>query len=273
MAFGTVFTGSAWMLAALALPWFGLGVADVVTDKTPNEKTVNALWVINFLLSLAFIAFAIWMTHSAWPLAGLVVGIVAAIAGIACGKIGHTSEEKADGANEQVTEETEKKAEERAEKELEEELEKEEKEEEVPKESLEWAAWCIGAVGAFRTWSLLSDSNWSDIFENFTLSQFDSPRAFVLALSGPVILFAAILMNQARLYWFSLTACVLCLLSGSCFPVMIGIWALVTLFDPRVRALLDRKSTRLNSSHVVISYAVCCLKKKKTRDHGRRQRR
>src|SRR2546426_7412967 len=31
----------------------------------------------------------------------------------------------------------------------------------------------------------------------------------------------------------------------------------------------DRKSTRLNSSHLVISYAVFCLKKKKTR-HGSR---
>src|SRR2546426_3803961 len=29
------------------------------------------------------------------------------------------------------------------------------------------------------------------------------------------------------------------------------------------RAQLDRKSTRLNSSHLVISYAVFCLKKKK----------
>src|SRR5437870_8329180 len=29
--------------------------------------------------------------------------------------------------------------------------------------------------------------------------------------------------------------------------------------------LLDRKSTRLNSSHVAISYAVFCLKKKKIR--------
>src|SRR5256885_10081834 len=28
----------------------------------------------------------------------------------------------------------------------------------------------------------------------------------------------------------------------------------------------DRKSTRLNSSHLVISYAVFCLKKKKNRD-------
>src|SRR5207302_10350268 len=31
----------------------------------------------------------------------------------------------------------------------------------------------------------------------------------------------------------------------------------------RIRSVLDRKSTRLNSSHVKISYAVFCLKKKK----------
>src|SRR5437588_5577905 len=30
----------------------------------------------------------------------------------------------------------------------------------------------------------------------------------------------------------------------------------------------DRKSTRLNSSHTVTSYAVFCLKKKKQRTHG-----
>src|SRR5256885_4061046 len=33
---------------------------------------------------------------------------------------------------------------------------------------------------------------------------------------------------------------------------------------PRFGGLQDRKSTRLNSSHLVISYAVFCLKKKKT---------
>src|SRR2546426_2735123 len=31
----------------------------------------------------------------------------------------------------------------------------------------------------------------------------------------------------------------------------------------RARLMRDRKSTRLNSSHLVISYAVFCLKKKK----------
>src|SRR5256885_17013857 len=33
--------------------------------------------------------------------------------------------------------------------------------------------------------------------------------------------------------------------------------------DAGVRSSADRKSTRLNSSHLVISYAVFCLKKKK----------
>src|SRR5437588_924248 len=32
-----------------------------------------------------------------------------------------------------------------------------------------------------------------------------------------------------------------------------------------IRFYLDRKSTRLNSSHTVISYAVFCLKKKKNK--------
>src|SRR3712207_8323248 len=35
-------------------------------------------------------------------------------------------------------------------------------------------------------------------------------------------------------------------------------------FSPGPNASLDRKSTRLNSSHANISYAVFCLKKKKT---------
>src|SRR5690554_7021916 len=37
---------------------------------------------------------------------------------------------------------------------------------------------------------------------------------------------------------------------------------------PSNAALLDRKSTRLNSSHVRISYAVFCLKKKKTKHNS-----
>src|SRR5262245_63188365 len=36
----------------------------------------------------------------------------------------------------------------------------------------------------------------------------------------------------------------------------------------QVEEALDRKSTRLNSSHLGISYAVFCLKKKRDRGHG-----
>src|SRR5256885_8070648 len=45
--------------------------------------------------------------------------------------------------------------------------------------------------------------------------------------------------------------------SANCAPTMAAVGA----------NILDRKSTRLNSSHLVISYAVFCLKKKKKEQH------
>src|SRR5256885_6888624 len=47
--------------------------------------------------------------------------------------------------------------------------------------------------------------------------------------------------------------------SGVSDPVRI---AQVGMLDPALQLNADRKSTRLNSSHLVISYAVFCLKKK-----------
>src|SRR5690606_42008718 len=41
------------------------------------------------------------------------------------------------------------------------------------------------------------------------------------------------------------------------------VWVFVYLVDQQDLPALDRKSTRLNSSYVKISYAVFCLKKKK----------
>src|SRR2546426_5508177 len=48
-------------------------------------------------------------------------------------------------------------------------------------------------------------------------------------------------------------------------------WHMGPLSRRETVAYVDRKSTRLNSSHLVISYAVFCLKKKK-KTHRRRQR-
>src|SRR5258707_5694259 len=42
---------------------------------------------------------------------------------------------------------------------------------------------------------------------------------------------------------------------------------LVRIFHIKPGAVVDRKSTRLNSSHANISYAVFCLKKKRRRNH------
>src|SRR5258708_10794749 len=39
--------------------------------------------------------------------------------------------------------------------------------------------------------------------------------------------------------------------------------------EPAAELVLDRKSTRLNSSHQIISYAVFCLKKKKVHTSAR----
>src|SRR5256885_7378976 len=45
-------------------------------------------------------------------------------------------------------------------------------------------------------------------------------------------------------------------------PFLLALWLLNQLPEPTACDIADRKSTRLNSSHLVISYAVFCLKKK-----------
>src|SRR3712207_7852190 len=51
---------------------------------------------------------------------------------------------------------------------------------------------------------------------------------------------------------------------GNALAAMVGAQILaVAYLIPVLGGLLDRKSTRLNSSHANISYAVFCLKKKK----------
>src|SRR3712207_8309131 len=59
-------------------------------------------------------------------------------------------------------------------------------------------------------------------------------------------------------------------------PAIAGVLLLVLLvlgvanFNVLITGLTDRKSTRLNSSHANISYAVFCLKKKKDHQPGAR---
>src|SRR5258708_18597710 len=55
--------------------------------------------------------------------------------------------------------------------------------------------------------------------------------------------------------------------SGGVWPAAGVTWAWPERAPAVRRAFRDRKSTRLNSSHQIISYAVFCLKKKKRKQH------
>src|SRR3989442_10722336 len=52
-------------------------------------------------------------------------------------------------------------------------------------------------------------------------------------------------------------------IAGMLLATLVGIFLIPVLFVVVEKIAQDRKSTRLNSSHVRISYAVFCLKKKK----------
>src|SRR3712207_7287158 len=52
----------------------------------------------------------------------------------------------------------------------------------------------------------------------------------------------------------------------------LGVFSVRGTPHPWIATMLDRKSTRLNSSHANISYAVFCLKKKQVRLIGNRPR-
>src|SRR5690554_7704554 len=62
-----------------------------------------------------------------------------------------------------------------------------------------------------------------------------------------------------------------CYLIQCCLELLVYVFSLIFFLDQNFvvcsQAHVDRKSTRLNSSHVRISYAVFCLKKKKKTKH------
>src|SRR5207253_9061110 len=92
------------------------------------------------------------------------------------------------------------------------------------------------------------------------LHSFPTRRSSDLFANQPQLLFEA----TSQLYQLQ-SACVLALTRG--YQGMMQQVSLerdqVAQQSERHLAALDRKSTRLNSSHVAISYAVFCLKKKK----------
>src|SRR5256885_3554176 len=84
----------------------------------------------------------------------------------------------------------------------------------------------------------------------------DEPSAGVVnylghPVTGPAAGIAMVFQSFALFPWLTVLE-----------NVQLGLEAL-GMPEPEMRRRIDRKSTRLNSSHLVISYAVFCLKKKK----------
>src|SRR5207244_11387835 len=88
------------------------------------------------------------------------------------------------------------------------------------------------------------------------------PRSPPLSLHDalPILSVSSIssVTNQASASTFNLNP-----LSGGT-AILVSWLVIFGILHPGTAGLRDRKSTRLNSSHQIISYAVFCLKKKKT---------
>src|SRR5690606_41852206 len=93
--------------------------------------------------------------------------------------------------------------------------------------------------------------------EIYTLSLHDALPILANSSIGVLtILYNIILISSNNLYFSSIK------LLLSIFHVIINSQSGISPFVNKF-SISDRKSTRLNSSHVKISYAVFCLKKKK----------
>src|SRR5438034_787310 len=123
----------------------------------------------------------------------------------------------------------------------------------------------LGLAGAFvATVVLYVTGDQKTAFNQMVSSDYGSLYAYIIILSAsflgillsPAYLKRLNLIHQGEYYALLLFATVGMMLLAAAASFLI-VFVGLELFS------LDRKSTRLNSSHTVISYAVFCLKKKK----------
>src|SRR5690554_2696515 len=93
-------------------------------------------------------------------------------------------------------------------------------------------------------------------------SYYDKDEDSIGGLKNPPKVDKGLLFLSLFFLAFSL---VLGLMINVAFSSMLLVYSLVSMAYSHPSIRIDRKSTRLNSSHVRISYAVFCLKKKKKR--------
>src|SRR5690606_13211011 len=144
----------------------------------------------------------------------------------------------------------------------------------------------LGAIVGMLSWLIWSAINYyvgKLLKGKGTIQEMNTAMAisFIpLAVSGIFCLLDVIFLRDAlfveaylspfQIGWLLVSAFFVFILSVWSLFLMIKAVAEVHRFSSW-KGLLDRKSTRLNSSHVKISYAVFCLKKKKKKKHTTRK--
>ena len=240
IGFALALSTSGWVLVAQAIPWFGLATGGSYFSEKQSErqveKALGLVAMIAFVVSVSLIAFGIWIERSGWPIFAVVPILVAIVAGSALGSSVAQSETEEDGESPQDD------AKQTAEQ-------VEEEDESPPKEKLQSVAWAVGFVGGFRALGLFSNSN------TFIEQLFGGE--FLLPLTGPVMVAAAVAMYHSRYYWLAVVAGVMCFASGSWIAIGIGIWCLVVLFDPKVQKLFAVEKVKQGSpSHFAVKRPI-----------------
>src|SRR5258708_30849780 len=107
-----------------------------------------------------------------------------------------------------------------------------------------------------------TDRNWSAerVRGNFRIDAFSGVMAGVYL--GVTVAFLPVVVRRMGGSAEDVALVVAGPFVGHLFSPVFG-YLLAKVPPVRVTAITDRKSTRLNSSHQIISYAVFCLKKKK----------
>src|SRR5256885_11639635 len=117
--------------------------------------------------------------------------------------------------------------------------------------------------------SQLQPSFWGSVWESLQGSHQDftvgNLNRAILLLAIPMVLEMALesLFAVVDVFWVSHLGANAVATVGLTESLLTLVFAVALGLSLSTTAMVDRKSTRLNSSHLVISYAVFCLKKKK----------
>lgn len=229
IGFSMVWTGSAWALAGLALPWFILGGCGTYYDDKPQEPAINAVAIIALIVSVVQIGYGVVLTSDLVPLLSIFSGIAGVASGAFIGAL--TAEDEGESGSPSNESEHENSP----------------TEDDEAEKDIGWPSALMGVLGIQASWSLFSDGSelLLALLGGKTVEPVDPGFWFVIP--GPIVLLGAIMMLLRRGYWIAIVASICCMPMGLSFgvplfriaPFLLGIWSLIMLRSPRVQVAFN----------------------------------